>query len=68
MLQIDEDGYSIGCKGVIIKCVWIMENSISTMGQAWGALKKLWRQLKYNLSIGDYHKVEKLKARGLQWA
>jgi hypothetical protein len=34
-----------------------------TMGQAWGALKKSWRQLKYNLSIGDYHRVEELKAR-----
>ena len=34
-----------------------------TMGQAWGALKKSWRQLKYNLSIGDYDRVEELKAR-----
>ena len=34
-----------------------------TMGQAWGALKKSWRQLKYNLSIGDYERVEELKAR-----
>jgi hypothetical protein len=34
-----------------------------TMGQAWGALKKSWRQPKYNLSIGDYDRVEELKAR-----
>jgi hypothetical protein len=36
-----------------------------TMGQAWGALKKSLRQLKYcyNLSIGDYDRVEELKAR-----
>jgi hypothetical protein len=33
------------------------------MGQAWGALKKSWRELKYNLSIGDYDRVEELKAR-----
>jgi hypothetical protein len=34
-----------------------------TMGQARGALKKSWRSLKYNMSIGDYEKVEVLKAR-----
>jgi hypothetical protein len=34
-----------------------------TMGQAWGVLKKSWRQLKYNLSIGDYHRVGESKAR-----
>jgi hypothetical protein len=34
-----------------------------TMGQSWGALKKSWKQLKYNLSVGDYHRVEELKAR-----
>lgn len=31
-----------------------------TMGQAWGALKKSWRQLKYNLGI-------ELATLGLQW-
>jgi hypothetical protein len=31
-----------------------------TMGQAWIALKKSLRQLKYNLSIGDYDRVEEL--------
>jgi hypothetical protein len=34
-----------------------------TMGSAWGALRKSWRQLKYNLAIGDFEKVETLKAR-----
>jgi len=33
-----------------------------TMGQARGALKKSWRQLKYNPSISD-DRVEELKAR-----
>jgi DNA repair protein RadC len=31
--------------------------------EAKGALKKSWRQLKHNLSIGEYHRVEELKAR-----
>ncbi|MGA9155045.1 MAG: hypothetical protein WBZ36_31055 [Candidatus Nitrosopolaris sp.] len=30
-----------------------------TMRQAWGALKKSWRQLKYNMSIGDYESPNK---------
>ena len=34
-----------------------------TMDQAWGSLKKSWRQLKYNLTIGDFDRVETLKAR-----
>ncbi|MGB6529343.1 MAG: hypothetical protein WBF33_14645 [Candidatus Nitrosopolaris sp.] len=34
-----------------------------TMGQAWGSLKKSWKQLKYYLSVGDFEKVEELKAR-----
>jgi len=34
-----------------------------TMDKAWGSLKKSWRQLKYNLTIGDFDRVETLKAR-----
>jgi hypothetical protein len=34
-----------------------------TMGSAWESLKKSWRQLKYNLAIGDFEKVETLKGR-----
>jgi len=33
------------------------------MGEAWGALKKSWRQLKYNFSSGDYDRLEELKTR-----
>lgn len=32
-------------------------------GCAWSALKKSWRQLKYCLKIGDFERVETLKAR-----
>ena len=34
-----------------------------TMDQAWGSLKKSWRQLKYNLTIGDFDRVETLRRR-----
>lgn len=38
-----------------------------TMGQAWIALKKSLRQLKYNLSIGDYDRVKpELATLGLE--
>lgn len=33
-----------------------------TMGQAWGALKKSWRQLKYT-SVSEIMRVEELKTR-----
>ena len=37
------------------------------MGQAWIALKKSLRQLKYNLSIGDYDRVKpELATLGLE--
>jgi hypothetical protein len=39
-------------------------------GCAWSALKKSWRQLKYCLKIGDFERVETLKARTshIRWA
>jgi len=34
-----------------------------SMGQAWGALKKSWKQYKFALATGDYKKIEGLKDR-----
>jgi hypothetical protein len=42
--------------------IYIKELGVE-MGVAWHILKCTWRELKYNLSIGDYEKVEELKAK-----